>query len=66
MPGLTGLDLTRELRHVRGDIPIILCTGFSEEATSETATAAGICEILHKPLVVRDLAEAVRRSLDNS
>jgi CheY-like chemotaxis protein len=37
MPDMTGIDLSRELLHIRADIPIILCTGFSEQIIEEKA-----------------------------
>ncbi|HEY3277400.1 MAG TPA: response regulator [Syntrophorhabdaceae bacterium] len=66
MPALTGLDLAKELVKVRPDIPVILCTGYSETASPEMATEAGIKEFLLKPLAKRDLAEAIRRVLDKN
>jgi CheY-like chemotaxis protein len=64
MPALTGLDLAKEFAKVRPDIPIILCTGYNENASQESAEEAGIKEFLMKPLGKRELAEAVRRALD--
>ncbi|HEY3276378.1 MAG TPA: GAF domain-containing protein [Syntrophorhabdaceae bacterium] len=64
MPQLTGLHLAEELLKIRGDLPIILCTGYSESVNKEKATAAGIKEFLMKPLARRELGKAVRRALD--
>jgi CheY-like chemotaxis protein len=64
MPNLTGEALTRELMRIRPDIPVILCTGFSEQISQEKAAAMGIREFLLKPIIRRELAEAVRRTLD--
>ncbi len=63
MPGLTGAELTRQLLAIRADIPIILCTGFSEVINEEKAKALGIREFLLKPLLIDDVAQAVRRVL---
>lgn len=60
MPHLTGDLLTKELRQIRPDIPIILCTGFSHTMSAEKALALGINAYLLKPLVARDLALAIR------
>jgi CheY-like chemotaxis protein len=65
MPNMTGDKLAGELRKIRPQIPIILCTGFSEFITKEEAESIGIRELLLKPLVIKDLAQAVRRALDN-
>jgi DNA-binding NtrC family response regulator len=64
MPHLTGEALVRQIRKIRPDIPIILCTGFSYTMTMEKASALGIQAFLMKPLVTRDLALTVRRVLD--
>ena len=65
MPGMTGVDLAKELLRVRPNIPIILCTGFSETVTEEKAKELGIREFLTKPVSFRDLARVIRRVLDN-
>jgi signal transduction histidine kinase/FixJ family two-component response regulator len=63
MPNLTGTELTREMRQLRPDIPILLMSGYSGTQLSERALAAGILEVLRKPLVRRDIAEPVARAL---
>ena len=64
MPGLTGLELTRELRRIRPDLPVILCTGYSKTVSEEDSADAGVREMLMKPIVLRQLAETIRRALD--
>jgi two-component system cell cycle sensor histidine kinase/response regulator CckA len=64
MPGLTGIQLARELLALRRDIPIILFTGHSETVTPEEAQTAGIREFLMKPFGKQELAGAMRRVLD--
>ena len=64
MPNMTGVDLAKELMNIRRDIPVILCTGFSEKISEENAKAMGIQEFLMKPLVIRGLAETIRRVFD--
>jgi len=49
---------------IRPGMPIILCTGFSEQANEQAASAMGIRAFLYKPLVMRDIAGAVRKALD--
>ncbi|MBW2168987.1 MAG: response regulator, partial [Deltaproteobacteria bacterium] len=65
MPHMTGERLARELMKIRPDIPIILCTGFSERISEEKAKGMGIKAFVMKPLVMRDLANTVRKVLDN-
>ncbi len=64
MPRLTGIDLARELFKIRSDIPIILCTGFSELIDKDKAIGLGIQKFLMKPVGMKDLARAVRCVLD--
>jgi PAS domain S-box-containing protein len=65
MPHMTGMQLSQELRRIRLDIPIILCTGYSETASEEKVKAAGIDELLMKPINLRNLAETIKKVIDN-
>ena len=64
MPNITGAELSQELLKIKPDIPIILCTGFSELIDKDKAAALGIQEYLMKPVGIKDLARAVRKVLD--
>jgi PAS domain S-box-containing protein len=63
MPQLTGLRISQEALRIRPNLPIILCTGFSETVDAAGARALGVSEFLMKPYSVREMAEAVRRAL---
>jgi PAS domain S-box-containing protein len=63
MPDLTGTELARELRQLRPDISIILMSGYSDTQLSERAQAAGVTNVLRKPLIRSDIAEPVARAL---
>jgi two-component system, cell cycle sensor histidine kinase and response regulator CckA len=63
MPHLDGLQLIREFRQIRPDIPIILCTGFSEKISPETLEAAALDALLPKPINLRYLGETVQKAL---
>jgi signal transduction histidine kinase/ActR/RegA family two-component response regulator len=63
MPELMGTELAREIRQLRPDISIILVSGYSGTQLSERAQAAGVIDVLCKPLVRRDIAESVARAL---
>jgi len=65
MPKMTGDELAKELMAIRPDIPIILCTGFSELINEEKAKAMGIRAFVMKPVVQREMANAVRKALDS-
>lgn len=63
MPHMTGDKLARELMTIRPDIPIILCTGHSRLVSETKAKEMGIRAFVMKPLVMRNLAESVRKAL---
>jgi PAS domain S-box-containing protein len=65
MPRMTGVELSKELLRLRPDLPIILCTGFSDGLTPKISREAGIKELLIKPLIMRELSEKVRQLLDS-
>ena len=64
MPKMTGDALARELLRIRPDIPVILCTGFSEQITEEKAKTLGIRAFFMKPILMRPIAETIRKVLD--
>jgi YesN/AraC family two-component response regulator len=66
MPHMTGERLTQELIRLRPDIPVILCTGFSEMIDEKKAVAMGIKKFLLKPVSMVDFAKAVREVLEES
>ncbi len=61
MPGLTGTELISELRKVRPDIPVVVCTGFSDQVDERSAESMGIDGFLMKPVGLHDLALTVGR-----
>ncbi len=64
MPKMAGDKLSGELLKIRPDIPIVLCTGFSQRLTTGSASAIGAKGILMKPYVMSQLAKVVRSVLD--
>jgi CheY-like chemotaxis protein len=63
MPGMTGLLLAAELLKIRPDLPIILCTGYSDGVSRETAQGVGIKEFLMKPLSKEQIAGTIHKVL---
>ena len=64
MPHLTGMDLAKELLEIDPELPVLLCSGFSERADAEKAEGMGIRGFLMKPVGLKDLADMVRKVLD--
>ena len=63
MPDMSGADLAREILRLRPDLPIILCTGYSETINEESALALGVKAFMLKPFTARDIAVAIRGAL---
>jgi len=64
MPNMPGDKLSVELIKIRPDIPVLLCTGFSEAMSVEKAASLGIKGFLMKPIIMKDLAQKIREVLD--
>ena len=64
MPNITGDRLAKELQQIRPDIPIILCTGYSERIDDEKAKSIGVRALVMKPIVKSALAKTIRKVLD--
>lgn len=66
MPKMTGDRLAKKLLQIRPDIPVILCTGYSERLSEEKALENGIKAFAYKPIVKNDLAQIIREVLDGA
>jgi len=66
MPSISGDILAQKIKSIRSDVPIIICTGFSERIREENIRKIGIDGLLMKPIVRADLAKTVRKVLDEA
>jgi YesN/AraC family two-component response regulator len=66
MPNMTGDILAQKMMSVRPDIPIIVCTGYSERINKKKVKEMGIKELALKPVVMQDIADMIRRTLDDT
>jgi PAS domain S-box-containing protein len=64
MPKMTGDRLAQEILKIRPDMPIILCTGYSERMSDERAQEIGIRKYVEKPIEKETMAMSVREVLD--
>ena len=64
LPGLSGLDLQRELTANDIKLPIIFITGYGDIPMSVTAMKAGALEFLTKPFRDQDLLDAIQKALE--
>ena len=65
MPKMTGVQLARELKAIREEIPIIICTGFSEQLDKKKADALGLQGYISKPVLINEISETIRSVLDS-
>jgi CheY-like chemotaxis protein len=63
MPGMSGLDLAREIRMVRVDVPILLTSGYLRPQDEDAARAVGICDFVAKPAATDTLCRAIHAAL---
>ncbi|NOY12928.1 MAG: DUF3365 domain-containing protein [Deltaproteobacteria bacterium] len=64
MPYLTGTELTQAMLHIRPDLPVIICTGFSDRINKDNFKKYGARMLLNKPLEKNQLARAIREIFD--
>ena len=60
MPEMNGLEVARQIREIREDLPIILATGYQGTVTKPQLDGAGICELVEKPISMATLAKVLR------
>jgi PAS domain S-box-containing protein len=60
MPNMTGLQLAKKVRALRPKIPIIICTGFSENINEDNFRALGIDGYVMKPIIMKKIAEVIQ------
>jgi len=63
MPGMTGLAFAEAAAAIRPDVPIILCTGFSERVDRGVIGRNGIRELIMKPFTVPEITRLIRKVL---
>ena len=66
MPGMTGVAFAQAVTQLRPGVPVLLCTGFSDDLREDEITAAGIHAVLRKPLEPADLRANVDRLIATS
>ena len=66
MPKMTGLELTKKIKMTSPRIPIILSTGYKEGIDDAVKQNLDICDILLKPVLARELTEAIQKALETT
>jgi PAS domain S-box-containing protein len=65
MPGMSGLDVAREVRRLRPDLPVVISSGYLSDDLRESADEAGVSALMHKERTVEELGPLLRRLLAN-
>jgi len=63
MPGMTGDALAKELMLIKPGLPVIICTGYSQIISPARAAEKGIKALVMKPILINDIAAAIRKAL---
>jgi PAS domain S-box-containing protein len=63
MPEMSGLDLRQRLREMRPKLPVLLMSGYSEEAITRLGSAAALGPLIEKPFTVQGILQKVREAL---
>ena len=63
MPHMNGDVLSSRMKEIRPDIPIIMCTGYSEVFSEDKAKEAGLAGYLQKPIYHKKMVETLRQAL---
>lgn len=66
MPDMTGDQLSKDILSLKPDTPIIICTGFSERINKERAEMLGVKGFLMKPVGKSEMAQMIRKILDEA
>jgi FixJ family two-component response regulator len=66
MPDMNGIDLARRLRNRDMAAPIILITGYPDENISARAAAAGVHDVMLKPLLEESLVTRIRGAIEGN
>jgi two-component system, cell cycle sensor histidine kinase and response regulator CckA len=60
MPGISGIEMAREIGKLRPDLPVMLCSGFSESVVFDEEAKSVIRKFMSKPIDMKKLAKAIR------
>jgi PAS domain S-box-containing protein len=66
MPGMTGLDVARQLLEIRRDLPVLIMTGYVRADDVAAARALGVCDFVLKPDTIDELASVVQSHLQKT
>jgi len=62
MPKMTGAEIAREAMHIKPGLPVILCTGYSEDLSEEQIQEIGLYSVIQKPVHRTEFLRAIYRA----
>ncbi|MGD9823352.1 ATP-binding protein [Desulfobacter sp.] len=66
MPGMTGADLARAVKAIRSDIPVMVCTAYSDLMDEQKACENGIAAFVMKPISLKEMSQVIRKVLNST
>jgi PAS domain S-box-containing protein len=63
MPGMSGMEVSRQILRIRPDIPVLLATGYVRTEDVEQARAIGIREVIWKPQTIGEMGDLLAQQL---
>ena len=66
MPGMVGTELSKELKKIRAEIPVIICSGYSVDMDTDKTKSYDIQGFVTKPVLGNDLSKKIREILDQT
>jgi CheY-like chemotaxis protein len=63
MPGLSGLDMAREVTRLRPGLPVVISSGYLPDELRKSADEGGVSALMHKERTVEELGPLLRRLL---
>ncbi|HSR11034.1 MAG TPA: response regulator [Thermodesulfobacteriota bacterium] len=64
MPGLSGMDVLKEIRARNSEVDVIMVSGYMTSANTKEAKSCGVAAVIHKPYNVTDIVAAVGKRLE--
>jgi two-component system OmpR family response regulator len=64
MPGMSGLEVLRQIRREWPDLPVVVVTGFPDDKDAEEARRLGIVAVVEKPLIIKNLTAVLENLTD--
>ena len=65
MPGMSGVDMVREIRTLNSDVPVVVLSGYADVVSEQIKTELQIADVLLKPVMAEELERVIGRALQS-